>query len=115
LVAGEDILGVQVTTNTPNPLPMAVLACTIIAGAYTMPKVTAWLLRGNDVSYGVYIYHGVVLNAFLAIGMHGTVGTLVGAVAIALTAAIASWVLVERPALKTKRNPLHPVGKVRHS
>jgi peptidoglycan/LPS O-acetylase OafA/YrhL len=44
--------------------------------------------------------------------MHGTVGTLVSAVAIALAAAIASWVLVERPALKAKRNPLHAVGKV---
>ena len=110
-VAGEDILGVQATTNTPNPIPMAVLACTIIACAYSAPKVAGWLLRGNDVSYGVYIYHVVVLNVFLALGMQNSIGALVYVLATTLAAATASWILVERPALRVKRNPLHAVGK----
>jgi len=36
---------------------MPLLAVTTISMAYTAPQLSQWLLRGNDISYGVYIYH----------------------------------------------------------
>jgi peptidoglycan/LPS O-acetylase OafA/YrhL len=110
LVASEDFLGMQVTTNTPHPIPMAALACATIACAYTAPRVSGWLLHGNDVSYGLYVYHIVVLNAFLASGVQGTVLGLVAVLSVSFVAATASWILVERPVLAAKRNPLHGVS-----
>jgi len=110
-VALEKSLGITVATNTPNPVPMAVLGCAVIASAYTAPRLGNSLLRGNDISYGLYIYHAVVLNAFVASGARGSWSALGAVLGCSLAAALASWVLIERPALRLKRNALHPASR----
>ena len=86
---------------------MLVLGCATIACAYSAPGWSHRLLRGNDVSYGAYIYHAVVLNAFLAAGAEGTWEALSLVLACSLAAAVVSWLAIERPALRLKRNALH--------
>lgn len=103
----QDVHGLRVNTNNPHPLPMAVLGCAVIACAYSAPRWGHALLRGNDVSYGLYIYHALVLNAFLASGAGPSWRTLGGVLALSAAAALGSWVLVERPALRRKRGALH--------
>jgi peptidoglycan/LPS O-acetylase OafA/YrhL len=97
-------------TAAPNPITMAVLACAVIAGAYSAPQLSRRLLRGNDVSYGVYIYHMVVVNVLVELAAPGTVAVLLAVVVATCSIAWLSWMWVERPALRRKRDPLHAVG-----
>jgi peptidoglycan/LPS O-acetylase OafA/YrhL len=60
------------------------------------------LLAGNDISYGLYLYHMPLLNAYIAAGAVRSFGggTLVFAVSVCV--AVLSWRLVEKPALALK-------------
>jgi peptidoglycan/LPS O-acetylase OafA/YrhL len=73
-----------------------------LACAYT-PLPCRNILRGNDLSYGIYIYHGLLINLALSMNLHrqwtSVVLVMVGAVAMAFV----SWRLIERPSLALKR------------
>lgn len=62
--------------------------------------------RFGDLSYGIYIYAYLVQQSVIAmIGYHHSYGlTLVLSVVVTVACAIASWHLVEKPALSLKRN-----------
>lgn len=96
-------VGLPVGTNYINPVMFAALGALIIKVAYTEPTLAGRLLRGNDLSYGVYIYHMPVFNLLLWLGLGGSlIYGLAGLGIVALLAA-ASWFLVERPALRLRR------------
>ena len=78
------------------------LACCTIACAFTRHAMSEQLLRGQDLSYGIYIYHMLVLNTFVQVGWSGAGRYLVAATGVAIVAAAASWLIVERPALRLK-------------
>lgn len=92
-----------------------VLAVVLVSVAYSAVNLSHTLLRGNDLSYGVYIYHGLVLNIFVELGLMGTAmyGFMVAALAGCL--ALLSWRLVEKPFLRKKKQSIHavPAGAVR--
>jgi peptidoglycan/LPS O-acetylase OafA/YrhL len=92
-------------TSVAGTLLMGVV---VIAVAFTVPKLSRWLLRGNDISYGVYIYHGLILNILLETS-HNSHAVLVWVVvALAYSCGYVSWRLVEKPFLKRKRQSIHP-------
>ena len=65
------------------------------------------LLRRNDLSYGVYLYHAPVINLLLftqaVAGLPGVLAALTAALALAA----ASWWVIERPALELRRHPAY--------
>jgi peptidoglycan/LPS O-acetylase OafA/YrhL len=81
----------------------AAMAPLVIRLAYTVPWLAQRLLSGNDISYGVYIYHMPLINLTMWFGLSGN--WLGGAIALASCVILAmfSWFLVERPALASKR------------
>ena len=83
---------------------LAVVSC-----AFTAPSLSHRILRGNDVSYGIYIFHAVVLNVFIHLGFQGRVDGVLATLGITAILAVLSWRLVERPALKLKRGALKRV------
>jgi peptidoglycan/LPS O-acetylase OafA/YrhL len=85
------------------------MAIMTVALAYTAPGVSHALLRGNDVSYGVYIYHGLVINVLIELGHRERAGLLPLVVVLTFVAAFLSWRLVERPFLKRKKQTIHAV------
>lgn len=87
-------------------LSLLLLAVTVVSVAYTVPDVSARTLKGNDISYGVYIYHGLVLNILVGIGLVGRGSSLLLTLVLACAAAYVSWVFVERPFLQRKRQSL---------
>lgn len=96
--------------NAFSPLLFFPLIVVIFIAAYAAPQASK-LLHGNDISYGIYIYHIPVMNMFLYYGLLGgqyTVATLL----LSLAFALLSWFLVERPSLKKKRRPAHPTVPV---
>jgi peptidoglycan/LPS O-acetylase OafA/YrhL len=89
--------GLRVGTNNPNPILMILLALTVLSAAWTMPSLSM-ILRGNDISYGIYIYHMMVVNYLV----QTRTGSPVIAIAITYIAAILSWKLVEQPTMRMK-------------
>jgi peptidoglycan/LPS O-acetylase OafA/YrhL len=66
-----------------------------------------WTMRA-DLSFGVYIYHWPTLQLLVLTGLAGTPTAVFVTIGLAVTAlpALASWYLVERPALGRKHSPL---------
>lgn len=99
--------------STPfMPLMTALLAGVVLSFAYTWRGAAA-VLRGSDLSYGIYLYHMpiVVTLGLLGYGRDASVWlVLVGG---SLVLAALSWYLIERPALRLKegarRLSAHPV------
>ncbi len=104
LVAGMSILGPVRKFAWAVPLSYAVLWF-----GHNAPTIFQKLTRIGDLSYGVYIWHVLVINLFLYLGLpakiRGTGGgnPVIGAV-IATTFGIAaiSWWLIEKPSLRLK-------------
>jgi peptidoglycan/LPS O-acetylase OafA/YrhL len=78
------------------------LALATIAGAYSFRSLSHRLLRGNDFSYGIYIYHSLVINILVQLGMMNSLAAVGWVYVIALILAGLSWKLIERPALAHK-------------
>jgi len=99
--------------NSINPIMFIALGSVTFAIAFSGRELSDRVLRRNDVSYGVYIYHMPVINFCLAyVGLYGTPYALIVAVVATLVTAFLSWRLVERPMLGLKRNPLYRHDRV---
>lgn len=101
--------------NNMSPLIFAPLSALVLAAAYSGPSLAGRLLKGNDFSYGIYIYHVPVMDTMMYFRMTGSV--LDSLVTWLLTAcfAAASWNIVERPFLRKKRHSIHPVPAVQQA
>lgn len=102
--------------NDLNPLFFTGLALLAFAAAFSRPELSDLLLRRNDISYGVYLYHMPVVNLLLVLGLAGTSTALAAAIGATLLLALGSWVVIEKPALRLKRHALykHTVGTLGH-
>jgi peptidoglycan/LPS O-acetylase OafA/YrhL len=85
-----------------NPLTMTLLVPFILACAYTRPALSQTLLRGNDISYGAYLYNMVVINALREYGYVKEPLYLLVAVAMIYGLGALSWRYVEKPFLAFK-------------
>jgi peptidoglycan/LPS O-acetylase OafA/YrhL len=89
----------------PNVLGLIgtfLLCTTAISFAHSFDGISDFVLRGTDLSYGVYVYHMLVVNSMIALGFTGKVRFLPMAMLLAVLCAVASWFLVEKPALGLK-------------
>lgn len=80
------------------------LGVSFISIAYSMPHLSQSILRGNDISYGVYIYHGLIINAFVANWNPSTFGawSIISLFTLVYSLSIISWKFIEQPALNLK-------------
>ena len=83
-----------------------ILAVCTVSLAYTLPGIANKVLRGNDISYGVYIYHGLLINIMVALHLFYRMEYLFVVWVGAYLAGYFSWVLVERNFLRRKREKL---------
>ena len=86
------------------------LAVTLISVAYSLPGVAHKLLRGNDISYGVYIYHGLVLSVLVHMGLTGNSYYVFLILIITYILSFLSWRFIEKPFLGRKRKTIHAVA-----
>lgn len=93
--------------NDLNPLFFSGLVLLVLAAAFSYAGLSDAVLRRNDISYGVYLYHMPVVNLLLALGLGGTTASLALAMAATLLLALFSWLVVEKPALRLKRHALY--------
>jgi len=85
----------------------------LLVFAYECPQWFRRITARGDISYGTYLYAFPIQQ--LMVPVVGPLPWLISAAALPLTlvAAVASWLLVERPALRLKKNavPASPIGK----
>lgn len=83
-----------------NMVGRLILAVTVISTAYSLPTLSSRTLRGTDISYGVYIYHGLMINIALMLGLRGSLGGVAFVVLTVPFLAAISWFAVEKPVLE---------------
>lgn len=85
-------------------LAMIILAfCTISLG-YSAPGVAKKLLKDRDISYGVYMYHGMLLSILVEVNVIGNVWLLIGVALLTFVLAWLSYNLIEAPAMKRAKS-----------
>lgn len=83
-------------------LKMMALCGLSLSAAFTLPSLARRLLHGHDLSYGIYLWHMLVITSIVGAGYSGN-WWLWGTVAAGtLALAASSWLAVERPAIKMK-------------
>ncbi len=75
------------------------LAMTVLSFAFSWRSLSERLLRGNDISYGVYLYHGLAINALVEAGWTGRTWHFGLVALVTVVLAEISWRLIERPVL----------------
>jgi peptidoglycan/LPS O-acetylase OafA/YrhL len=103
---GRDLLGWSFG-NALSPQVFIALTAVIFAAAFSGITLSDGLLRRNDLSYGLYIYHMPVVNFVLAMGLVGSTANLFIVIGATLALAYGSWRWVEKPTLSLKKHPLY--------
>lgn len=102
--------GIHVNGKNINPLSGIILALLIISFAYSDIGIINKILMGNDISYGVYIYHMIVINVLVQLGYTGSYASFFIVFTITVFLATLSWIFIEKPSMKLKTYSV-----VRHS
>lgn len=92
-----------------SPLTFMLLVPTIFSLAFSKRNLSYRLLKKNDVSYGIYIYHMPIVNAMIYLGISGTIHSQVLTLSGAFLIAVVSWFFIEKPSLMLKKHPLNPL------
>jgi peptidoglycan/LPS O-acetylase OafA/YrhL len=85
-----------------NPLFLLPLTGVVMAGATSARSLSNRILRHNDISYGIYIYHMPTVNLMVQFGASASVLSIITALVISVGAASLSWTLIERRFLARK-------------
>jgi peptidoglycan/LPS O-acetylase OafA/YrhL len=81
--------------------PLALAYVTVYVGLQDPPRI--FVLRGADISYGLFLYHWAVLQAVALFFPYNWVAALLIGVSLAIAVASVSWILIEKPVLKLKK------------
>lgn len=103
---GLDWIGLEVAGNNINMISFLILSFLIIKVAYSKPDLSDKVLKGNDISYGVYIYHMLIVNVFVYYGFSAKSYLLIAVLLLTYACAILSWFLLEKPVLAFKKNSM---------
>lgn len=92
---------VYLTPNTEikNLAQMLILAPCTIAIAYSIPGVATKYLKDRDLSYGVFMYHGMILAVLVEFGMTGSYYYMWFVLVASFILAYLSYTYIETPAM----------------
>lgn len=84
----------------------AIFSFFIFSFAFSFQNLSKQLLRGNDYTYGVYIYHMLIINIFVQLKLVGQMEYLGYVILLSLASGMISWHFIEKPFLKLKKHSL---------
>ena len=88
--------------NGISPLVFFPLIVVIFKFAYFAPTLARRTLKGNDISYGIYIWHMPIVNQMLYFNWRTEEWQANLAIALSIVLAVLSWFIIEKPALRLK-------------
>lgn len=111
------ILTILCTFALPNwpivaTLNKFVLGAAVISTAYTLPHLSPKLIGEFDISYGIYIYHGLIINILVQLGYAGSWNGFAFLIGSTILISCLSWMYIERPALAFAHRR-QQVGRIR--
>jgi len=86
-----------------NVVRLLFLGVCTISIAYTLPELSKRFLGKTDISYGIYIYHGLLLNIFVQLGWIGGWDNALAVFALTILCGFLSWIFVEKPCVQRKK------------
>jgi peptidoglycan/LPS O-acetylase OafA/YrhL len=92
-----------------SPVYLLPLAGLIVSLAMSAPKLSDRILRHHDVSYGLYLYHMLVIDLLVGLAAPSGWSSFAAAIIVSLGLAALSWTLIERQYLRGKRGALRAV------
>jgi peptidoglycan/LPS O-acetylase OafA/YrhL len=98
--------------NNLNIISIIILSAVITSVAFTYTHLSGLILKGNDLSYGLYIYHMPIVNLLIFHQLVGLFGFLLTIIATFFMAII-SYRFIEKPALGIKKYSLRWVNHTR--
>jgi peptidoglycan/LPS O-acetylase OafA/YrhL len=98
---------------TKNMVQMLLLGPCTIAIAYSIPGLATKFLKNRDLSYGVYMYHGMLLTILVELGYKGSYWYMLGIFVGTMILSWLSYVYIETPAmsLAKRRNKARAAAK----
>ena len=78
-----------------------ILSFLTISLAYSL-SILNNVLKGEDISYGVYIFHMLIINSFVELGITGSFYHLLLVTIILILVSLFSWLLIEKKSLSLK-------------
>ena len=96
--------------NYMNPVYLLPLAGLIVSLAMSAPLLSDRILRHHDISYGLYLYHMLVINLLVVLAAPSGWAPIAAAIIVSLGLAALSWTLVEKHYLRGKRGALRAVS-----
>ena len=105
--------GPETLSSSPTSVLLArfLLAMAVLSFAFSWRSLSEFVLRGNDISYGVYLYHGLAINALVQLGWKQDSWYFGLVTLVTVVCATLSWWLVECPAVSMKS---HKTGFDQH-
>jgi len=94
------------TSNELGLINWLSLSLLVLSFGYSSPWISDKILKRNDVSYGIYIYHMPIFNCIISLGLIGNLGLLSGLLLTVLFA-IFSWQFIEKPFLQKRKNTIY--------
>lgn len=87
--------------------PLNILATIILAGvtfslSFSFKGLSAFLLKDFDISYGIYIYHMLIVNVLVQLKLMNNIYGLIVTLIATLVLATLSWIYIEKPSLGRK-------------
>jgi len=110
LCAAARWLRVDTGGNYMSPVYLLPLAGLIVSLAMSAPQLSDRILRHHDVSYGLYLYHMLVIDLLVGLAAPSAWASFAAAIIVSLGLAALSWTLIEKPYLRGKRRALRAVS-----
>ncbi len=88
-------------------LHQVIFSIFIFSIVFSYRTVSYRILKHNDFTYGVYIYHMLIINIFLELTINNTVESLLLVLTLSLLCGILSYFLIEKQFLKMKKKSLY--------
>jgi peptidoglycan/LPS O-acetylase OafA/YrhL len=83
-------------------IELILLSFLTFSAAFSFNNLSEKLLKHNDISYGIYIYHMPIINTIIALKLEGTISKVLISWIIVINLAILSWIFIEKKAMRIK-------------
>ena len=101
-IVGYELHAYQMT-NIFNLITTLLLSILTLSFAFSFNSLSEKLLKHNDISYGIYIYHMLVINTLVTLGLRGEIQYFIAVFPITIILSYISWKIIEKPALSLKK------------
>jgi peptidoglycan/LPS O-acetylase OafA/YrhL len=110
LCAAARWLHVDTGGNYMSPVYLLPVAGLIVSLAMSAPQLSDRILRHHDVSYGLYLYHMLVIDLLVGLAAPPGWASLAAATIVSFGLAALSWTFIERRYLRDKRGALRALS-----